>query len=124
MCEVINLSNCPLIFPKLTAYLVLNNINIRVTGKMGSDFRVNDVIIRTLMTGEWKVLPDVSYYDKKQQRWKDLKFDSMVTIINLSRQGEIYYSKQMYELQDSRELLALCDFLRLNSSGSIVTDVS
>lgn len=124
MVERYNLSNCPLIFPKLTAYLISKNINIRVSGKMGSDYRVNEIIVRALLTKEWEKFPDVSYYDKRQQNWIDLAFLSTETIINLSRQGEICYSKQMYELQDERELSALCDYLRLNSSGSITTDFS
>lgn len=120
----INLSGFPLIFPKLTAYLINKGVSIQVTGKMGSDYRLNEVIIRALLSSEWESFPDVSYYDKKQQRWNEYTFESTEAEICLGRQGVIHYSKQMYRLQDERGLLALCDFLRLYSNGEFTTTLN
>lgn len=115
---------CPLIFPKLTAYLIEKGVNIRVSGKMGSDFRINEIIIKVLLNRKYEDFPDLSYYDKKQQSWIDLTFQSTEAIIHLGKQGDVYYSQAMYELQDDRALSVLCDWLRLNSSGSFTTEVS
>jgi len=121
--EKINLIGYPLIFPKLTAYLILKGVSIQVSGKMGSDYRINDIIMKTLLTREWSGLPDVAYYNKNQQSWTEHTFESTEAEIYLGKQGVIYYSKQMFELQDERQLSVLCDYLRLNSSGSFVTKV-
>lgn len=122
--ERINIIGCPLIFPKLTAYLIENNVSIQVSGKMGSDYRINDIVMKTLLTHEWKALPDVAYYKKAQQEWIEHRFETTEAIINLGKQGEIFYSKQMFKLQDERALSTLCDWLRLNSSGDFTLDVS
>lgn len=122
--DKINLSGFPLIFPKLTAYLISNGVSIQVTGKMGSDYRLNEVIIKALLSSEWESLPDVAYYDKRQQRWNEHTFESTEAEIHLGRQGVIHYSKQMYRLQDERGLLALCDFLRLYSNGEFTTTLN
>lgn len=118
--ETIKLIKFPLIFPKLIAYLTSKGISIRVEGKMGSDFRINEVVMKSLLSPEWVTFPDIAYYDTIQQCWCEHSFENTEAIINLGRQGEIIYSKQMFNLQDERGLSALCDYLRLNSSGGIV----
>lgn len=123
MISKIELVGFPLIFPKLTAYLIKQGVSIKVSGKMGSDYRINEVIIQTLISSEWESFPDVAYYDKKQQRWYEHTFESTRAEIYLGRQGVIKYSEQMYELKDKIGLNALCDFLRLYSSGEFTMSI-
>lgn len=118
------LAGFPLIFPKLTGYLLSEGVSIHVTGKMGTDYQLNAVIMNFLISKEWKSLPDVTYYNKSEQRWIELHFNAEINQIDLGRQGKLLFSKQMYELQGSTEIIALCDYLRLNSGGTFTTSIS
>lgn len=118
--ELYDVSNCPLVFPRLCCELIKYGISLHVTGKMGGDYQLNGYLTKYFINPDQDLdnIPDIVYYSKTNGQWFEI-FTFGATL-DCGKQGNFQYSRKLTTFATKPTTLRiLLDYLRLNSSASI-----
>lgn len=92
--HVVNIGNAPVIFPRLTMWLVEAGENLRISGKREADLKLAALMFMTLFDETKVTVPDVMYYNVETKEWFSiyLEGDDSVELCNRGKLITTVYS--------------------------------
>lgn len=106
----LNVRNNPVLFPKLSFYVIERGYKLLITGRKRADFKLAEYL---LLAADGENLPDVAVFDVGNKRWKE--YHSNDVEITSEYAGCVHYKTRGFKPE---LLLAYVNFIALHSSAS------